>query len=66
MDRSVSTTHFPPPQGRRHQGYIDVGGYRDVGGGGRWVCDRCGVNVSRTDLHNAFHDRVDRPEQGVD
>jgi hypothetical protein len=30
-------------------------------GSGRWLCDRCGSNVGRTDLHDAFHDRVEPP-----
>jgi hypothetical protein len=61
MDISLTSTNVLPYRERRPEGYTDVGGYTDLGGSGRWLCDRCGSNVGRTDLHDAFHDRVEPP-----
>ena len=60
MDISVSTTNLSAYQERRRPGgYTDVVGYTDLRVAGRWLCDRCGSSVGRTDLHDAFHERID-------
>jgi hypothetical protein len=66
MDISASTADVSDHQERRPGGYTDVGGYSDLGGWARWQCDRCGSNVGRTDLHDAFHHRVEPPDTGAD
>ena len=56
MDISVRTTDSgSPSQEPRPEGYTEQFG------SSRWECDRCGARVGRTDLHDAFHDRVDPP-----
>lgn len=34
-------------------------GYTERASSSRWECDRCGARVGRTELHDAFHVRID-------
>jgi hypothetical protein len=45
-------TEVSPVPGVGHVGYM-----HGVAG---WVCERCGSKIGQRDLHDAFHDQIER------